>query len=435
MPIDRTAPISREAIPLVQAAVKDFPPPLYKEDGRKNRFIMKVNQQFKELVALTLRVPDLVTWSELCGIRLSLERTIPKHYPGERGAQLRAAIAECQRRVEELLAGGQSSTPAQDEGPAAPQPPALTQPPATSTPLRVTAAGGAADPHTANSRVRPPGLLESTAQTIILPGGREIIFDCPAMVELVKLTERVAQTDYSVLITGETGTGKDLIAQLLHQRSDRAREPFKVVNCAAIHGNLLESELFGHRRGAFTGAVRDNPGLLAEVGEGTLFLDEIGEMDPRLQAKLLRVLQAHKYRPVGGNNGELDFNGRIVSATNQDLTLAMKEGRFRPDLFYRLNEINLETPPLRQRGADLRRLITKIFRDINPPGGWELSPSAAQLLHEHSFPGNIRELETVLKRAFLKATLSDPKKRAEITREHIEFFGGLQSKSAATRTQ
>jgi two-component system response regulator HydG len=212
-----------------------------------------------------------------------------------------------------------------------------------------------------------------------------------------------------VLITGESGTGKELVARALHERSQRAAAPFVAVNCAAMPPTLLESELFGHVRGAFTDAKRARPGLFVQAGEGTLFLDEIGEVSPEMQVKLLRVLQERRLRPVGGD-AEVAFAARLVTATNRDLQVEVDAGRFRADLFYRINVVRIDVPPLRRREGDVLLLAHHFLRhhaqrNGKPVAG--LSAPAARKLLEHAWPGNVRELENCIERAVALARYSE----------------------------
>ncbi|MBS2023930.1 MAG: sigma-54-dependent Fis family transcriptional regulator [Deltaproteobacteria bacterium] len=220
------------------------------------------------------------------------------------------------------------------------------------------------------------------------------------MRELLTRLLRVAATDVTVLITGESGTGKELIARALHANSKRATRPFVPINCAAISETLLESELFGHERGAFTGAVKARRGLLEEASGGTFFFDEIGETTPQFQAKLLRVIQEHEIRPVGGNNS-VPVDVRVVAATNQDLRKAIAEKRFREDLFYRLNVVPLSPPPLRERKEDIPLLANHFVGRFNRREGTRriLTHGALEKLMAHDFPGNVRELENVVEQA------------------------------------
>ncbi|MEL7061010.1 MAG: sigma-54 dependent transcriptional regulator [Acidobacteriota bacterium] len=228
-----------------------------------------------------------------------------------------------------------------------------------------------------------------------------IVGRSPRMQEIFALVERVARTPSTVLIRGESGTGKELIARALHFSGPRSDKRFLSINCGALPENLLESELFGHERGAFTGAVRDKKGLFQEAHGGTLFLDEIGEMTPPMQVKLLRVLQDRRVRPVGGNQ-ETAVDVRIVAATNQDLRQAIQDGRFREDLFYRINVIPVHLPPLRQRQEDVALLAEHFVRKFSQDMGIEpkaLSPEAVRALERYDWPGNVRELENTIERA------------------------------------
>lgn len=222
----------------------------------------------------------------------------------------------------------------------------------------------------------------------------------PAMEEVFGLLERVAPSDVPVLIQGETGTGKELVAKALHEHSSRAKKPFVAENCAAIPENLLESELFGHVKGAFTGAVQDRPGHFVAGDGGTVFLDEIGDMPLAMQAKLLRVLNDGEVRPVGSNKAR-KVNVRIVAATHRDLVQAVKDGAFREDLLFRLNVITLHLPPLREREGDIARLAHGLLPGICAEIGREvgISEAAVAELERRPFPGNVRELENELRRA------------------------------------
>jgi two-component system response regulator PilR (NtrC family) len=220
------------------------------------------------------------------------------------------------------------------------------------------------------------------------------------MERLRHLIERVADSPSSVLITGESGTGKELVARALHRRSGRKDAAFIVVNCGALPEPLMESELFGYEKGAFTGASRSQEGLFRAANGGTLFLDEVGELPLALQVKLLRVLQEKKIRPVGGAR-ELEVDVRVVAATNVDVEAAVTDGSFRQDLFYRLNVLRLHVPPLRERREDIPTLAAHFLRKHGLVQGrrLELRPDAHRFLLEHDFPGNVRELENLLERA------------------------------------
>ncbi len=236
--------------------------------------------------------------------------------------------------------------------------------------------------------------VASTASTSIMIG------DSKPMLALKDLIRRVARADVSVLVTGESGTGKELVARALHEGSDRSDGPFVAVNCAAVPEQLLESELFGVVKGAFTDAKENKPGLLLRSSSGTLFLDEIGEMPVEMQSKLLRVLQERRVRPVGSTD-EIEFDVRLITATNRDLEEEVDDGRFREDLYYRINVVQVSVPPLRQRGSDVLLLAqhfisTSAERLERPVRG--LNEAAAQDLLAYDWPGNVRELENYMER-------------------------------------
>jgi DNA-binding NtrC family response regulator len=229
------------------------------------------------------------------------------------------------------------------------------------------------------------------------------------MERLFEQITRVANQQVPVLISGESGTGKELVAQALHQRSDRRDKPFVPVNCAAVPGMLLESELFGHRRGSFTDARSDRQGLFLAAHDGTLFLDEIAEMPLELQPKLLRVLESGSVRPIGENR-EIPSDVRILAATNQDLDSAVRQGDFRQDLFFRVNVVHIEVPPLRSRGFDILLLAKHFLQQIaqrnhRPVKGF--SYSAADKLLAYHWPGNVRELRNAMERAVAMARLEE----------------------------
>ncbi|HBQ12704.1 MAG: sigma-54 dependent transcriptional regulator [Sandaracinaceae bacterium] len=221
-----------------------------------------------------------------------------------------------------------------------------------------------------------------------------------AMRKVMDMVERVADAKTSVLITGESGTGKEMVARAIHDRGDRAERPFIVVNCGALPEALMESELFGHEKGAFTGATQQNQGIVREADGGTLFLDEVGELPPNLQVKLLRFLQERRVRPVGGRR-EVEVDVRVLAATNRDLEEDVASGGFRPDLFYRLNVIRLHLPPLRERPEDIPMLAEHLLRKHAALAGkkLELAAEAAHWLVRQPYPGNVRELENVIERA------------------------------------
>jgi transcriptional regulator with GAF, ATPase, and Fis domain len=233
----------------------------------------------------------------------------------------------------------------------------------------------------------------------------EILGSSPRMQEVFRKVQKVAATDISVLITGETGTGKELIARELHSRSPRAKHPFITINCGAIPENLLESELFGHVRGAFTGAVSNRAGRFQAADHGTLFLDEIGEMPLPLQVKILRALQERVVVRVGDTHAEA-VDIRVIAATNRDLDVEIKAGRFREDLYYRLNVVHLHLPPLRDRGDDIVVLARYMVGRYAPEYGGlvrGLTPNAIAAIKRHRWPGNIRELENRIKKAVVLA--------------------------------
>ncbi len=229
----------------------------------------------------------------------------------------------------------------------------------------------------------------------------QIIGTSPKMQDVFKMIERVADTDSTILILGESGTGKELVARALHFNSRRQFAPFIPVNCSALPENLLESELFGHRKGSFTGAVNDKKGLFQEADGGTIFLDEVGSMSPMLQSRLLRVLQEREVRRVGDNTPSY-INVRVLAATNEPLEKKMKDGSFREDLYYRLNVIAVDLPSLRERREDIPLLVAHFLRDkVNPRNGLpiQITRQAMQALSAHDWPGNVRELENAIERA------------------------------------
>ncbi|MGA7972947.1 MAG: sigma-54 dependent transcriptional regulator [Pseudolabrys sp.] len=235
---------------------------------------------------------------------------------------------------------------------------------------------------------------------------REMIYRDDAMAQVVKLAQQIAGSDASVLITGESGTGKEVLARYVHSRSQRAKKPFISVNCAAIPENLLESELFGHEKGAFTGALARRIGKFEEANGGTLLLDEISEMDVRLQAKLLRAIQERVIDRVGGTR-PVAVDIRIIATSNRNLTEAVRERQFREDLLFRLNVVNLKIPALRQRPADIAELAEYFIKKYAEANGLPLrplSPEARRSLGVHRWPGNVRELENTLHRAVLLST-------------------------------
>jgi DNA-binding NtrC family response regulator len=234
-------------------------------------------------------------------------------------------------------------------------------------------------------------------------GFEQIIGRSPVLGETLTRAAQVARTETTALITGESGTGKELVARAIHHASPRADGPFVAVNCAALPDTLLESELFGHERGAFTGADRRKPGRFELAARGTLFLDEIGELSPGVQVKLLRVLQEREYQRLGGT-ATLKADVRLIAATNRDLMAEMAAGRFRSDLFYRLSVFNVHLPPLRERGDDVLLLADSFIRTLAAKMGKAdvaLSRDAVELLRRHPWPGNIRELQNAIERGLI----------------------------------
>lgn len=235
----------------------------------------------------------------------------------------------------------------------------------------------------------------------VAPAFNDIIGGSPAMKRVFDLVSRVGESDATVLITGESGTGKELIAKAIHHQSPRRAAPFLAINCAAMPPALLESELFGHVRGAFTDAKTQRAGLFLEAKEGTIFLDEIGELPLEMQPKLLRSLQERKVRPIGGNH-EVSFDARIIAATNRDLETEVFEKRFREDLYYRINVVTIEVPPLRERGSDVLLLAAHFVERAAKRAGKQvrgIATGTAEKLSAYDWPGNVRELENCMERA------------------------------------
>jgi len=257
--------------------------------------------------------------------------------------------------------------------------------------------------------------------------GDWIVGNSPEFRKLLELAERVAPSDSTVLITGETGSGKEMVAKLIHMRSTRAKRPFVVVECAALQRELLQSELFGHDRGAFTGADRKKPGLFEVADGGTIFLDEIGELSPSTQVKLLRVLDTSTFRHVGGTT-EIQVDVRVVLATNRDLAGMVRQGLFREDLYYRLSTIILNLPPLRERGEDVELLANHFVALLNDRFGLRkrLSPKAKELLRRHDWPGNVRELLHAVERSLVVC------EGEEVGPEHLP--GALRSTTPGSPT-
>ena len=239
----------------------------------------------------------------------------------------------------------------------------------------------------------------ATAGVPAVEGWHGMIGTCPAMLQVQKLIEKFAPADAPVLITGESGTGKEVVAQALHAMSRRARGPLVIENCAAIPATLLESVLFGHAKGSFTGAIKDHQGHFVAADKGTLFLDEIGDMPLPMQVKLLRVLQEGEVRPVGGTKVR-KIDVRVLAATNQELEVMVKAGRFREDLYYRLNVLRLLLPPLRERGEDVVLLAERFLKAAGERSGrrLRLSAAAAAAVAKAPWPGNVRQLQNEMQR-------------------------------------
>jgi DNA-binding NtrC family response regulator len=245
-------------------------------------------------------------------------------------------------------------------------------------------------------------VVELREQLASMQGSGEIITRNRVLIEQLDIAARVADSTISILVEGESGTGKELVAHYIHQKSNRSDKPFVKVNCAAIPEQLLESELFGHVRGAFTGALKDRQGRFEMADGGTIFLDEIGELSSSIQSKLLRVLQTKDFERVGENSTR-KVDVRVLSATNRNLDEALKEGSFREDLFYRLNGVRIKLPPLRERPEDVPLLIHHFLKKISKDRDIIISPEADKILKAYRWSGNVRELENVIERAALLA--------------------------------
>ncbi len=252
----------------------------------------------------------------------------------------------------------------------------------------------------AEERERLRGRVATLEAELARWTGVDLVADSPAMRKVMDLAARVAPHTTTVLITGESGTGKEVLARTIHRMSPRRDAPFVAVNCGAIPENLLESELFGHAKGAFTGATADKPGLFEEAHGGTLLLDEVGELPLTLQVKLLRALQEGEIRRVG-ESAARKVDTRLLAATARDLEEDSRDGRFREDLLYRLNVVNIHIPPLRQRPEDLDGLVASLLARVSAKSGWEVRilPTALEAIRQRSWPGNVRELENALERA------------------------------------
>lgn len=244
-----------------------------------------------------------------------------------------------------------------------------------------------------NKYLRGEVLDKYTAENVI-------ISQSPKMQRIFDMIANVAQTDSTVLVQGETGTGKELVARSIHYNSRRKNNKFVAINCGALADNLLESELFGHEKGSFTGAIRQKIGKFELADQGTLFLDEIGNVSPAMQMKLLRVLQEMQFERVGGNR-TIDTDVRIIAATNENLEKAVEEGRFREDLYYRINVIPIQLPPLRQRREDIPLLAKHFVQKLSHGRVKEASNEAIQALMSYDWPGNIRELENIIERSVI----------------------------------
>jgi DNA-binding NtrC family response regulator len=244
-------------------------------------------------------------------------------------------------------------------------------------------------------QVENRNLRQQLQQTL---GLENIVGRSPVMTQVFELVKKAARSEANILVLGESGTGKELIARAIHANSPRAGQPFVPVDCASLPEHLLESELFGHEKGAFTGAVRSKPGLMETAHRGTLFLDEIAELPAPLQVKLLRVLQERQIRRVGGTS-LVDVDVRVVSATNRDLRDAIAKGQFREELYYRINVIAIQLPPLRERAGDVRLLAHTFLKQYGQGRVTAIDDAAAQALERYAWPGNVRELQNVIERA------------------------------------
>jgi DNA-binding NtrC family response regulator len=252
----------------------------------------------------------------------------------------------------------------------------------------------------------PDAELIAAVLEAICDDNQSLIYKDPIMENIINTAEQIASSDANILITGESGTGKEIISKLIHNTSKRTKANFISVNCAAIPDNLLESELFGHEKGAFTGAIAKRIGKFEEANGGTLLLDEISEMHLHLQAKLLRAIQERVIDPVGSSKS-VKINIRILATSNRDLWQHVKDGKFREDLYFRLNVINIEIPPLRERPLDIPLLANHFIEKYAKANGVPVRPlskKSVQLLQQHSWPGNVRELENTMHRAVLMAS-------------------------------
>ncbi len=250
-----------------------------------------------------------------------------------------------------------------------------------------------------------------------------IIGQSPEMDRIYRILSKVAGSSHPVMILGESGTGKELVARAIHNNGQRAQKPFLPVDCSSLAPTLVESELFGYVKGAFTGANRDKEGLLVAAADGTVFLDEIGELPLDLQAKLLRVLQEHEVRPVGASH-RVPMRARVLAATNRDLKQMVEQGRFRKDLYYRLNVVSLRLPPLRERREDIPLLVAHFLERIGKEvrKSYVLSDEALRVIAEYDWPGNVRQLENALERACSVTSYGNVVQLGEMPTEVIEFY-------------
>jgi DNA-binding NtrC family response regulator len=322
--------------------------------------------------------------------------------PGLTGIQLCERLKQLDPDLPVIITTGQSDVPTAVAALRAGAWDFLTKP--VSSQMAMVAVGRAVQHHQVKHELRR--LRAALEATRPIEG---IVGDSPVIQGVTEMVLRIAAGDATVLITGESGTGKELIAQAIHREGPRKDEPFVAINCGAVPSHLLESELFGHVRGAFTDARRDRPGLFVQAGSGTVFLDEIGEMPLDMQVKLLRVLQERRVRPVGGDE-ERPISARVVCATNRDLETEIEGGRFRQDLFYRINVVTIDAPPLRSRGGDVLLLAQHFLQRIAQRSGKHvtgISVDAARMFLDYDWPGNVRELENCLERAVAMSRLSE----------------------------
>ena len=293
--------------------------------------------------------------------------------------------------------------------------------------MPVDAGGRAVDPEVPHAA---RDLVAEVLSGRVALQAHDMVGDSEAMRRVYSRIVKVAPSDCTVLISGETGTGKELAARAIHQNSRRARRPFVAINCAALTESLLESELFGHERGAFTGAVVQKKGKLEVADGGTVFLDEIGELAPALQSKLLRALQHHEFERVGGTR-TIKVDVRVIAATNRDLAAAVAAGTFRQDLWYRLNVVSLTMPPLRDRRADIPVLAAHFAAKYGRGRAVSLSAEAVAVLTAHDWPGNVRELENAIERAVVLGA-SDRILADDLPESLVEMAAGRAPDDAAT---